>query len=241
MYARGGVLAAGIGTAYSPYSNSYSRCGNITITSGITALKAYTTRDSNGDWSGIIGLGSVSSEAKRDINTCGEVSLSFKRKNVGDKEGFATLVSTDSERAFALRNELTGNGLDLTLDKADLEEDVTSYFLLSMLKIKLCHDFTISNNKMILDIHESEEREEVTSGTTLFLLLNTVAYITLAKEYGFITDQLDINRHVEQTKRMLSNFPHSIGYESAMGELDHLIDNADNLADSYLMSNQYKL
>lgn len=158
-----------------------------------------------------------------------------------DKEGFATLVSTDSERAFALRNELTGNGLDLTLDKADLEEDVTSYFLLSMLKIKLCHDFTISNNKMILDIHESEEREEVTSGTTLFLLLNTVAYITLAKEYGFITDQLDINRHVEQTKRMLSNFPHSIGYENAMGELDHLIDNADNLADSYLMSNQYKL
>ena len=158
-----------------------------------------------------------------------------------DKEGFATLVSVNSGRAFALRNELTGNGLELTLDQADLEEDVTSYFLLSLLKMDLCHDFTTANNKTVMDIYESEEKETDISGTTLFLLLNTIAYISLAKEYGFIADQLDINRHVEQTKRVLSNYPNTIGYESAMGELDHLIDNADNLADSYLMSNQYKL
>ncbi len=158
-----------------------------------------------------------------------------------DKEGFAALVSNDSERAFALRNELTGNGLELTLDSEDLEVDITSYYLLSMLKMKLCHDFTMANNKLIKDLYESEEREEVTSGTTLFLLLNTTAYISLAKEYGFIPDQLSIEPLVKQTKNVLNYFPRSIGYEEAMGELDHLIDNADNLAESYLMNNQYKL
>ena len=158
-----------------------------------------------------------------------------------DKEGFATLVSQNTARAFSLRNELTGNGLELTLDREDLEFDITSYYLLSLLRMDLTHDFTMANNKLIKDIFESEEREEVTSGTLLFLLLNTTAYISLAKEYGFITDQLTIEPLKEQTKKLLSNFPRSIGYENAMGELDHLIDNADNLADSYLMSNQYKL
>ena len=158
-----------------------------------------------------------------------------------DKEGFATLVSTDSERAFALRNELTGNGLELTLDRDDLEEDTTRFFLLSMLKMKLCHDYTSANNKIAMDIYECKEEKEVTSGSLLFLLLNTTAYISLAKEYGFTAEQLEIEPLKNETKKVLKLFPHAKGQENALGEVDHLLENAENLADSYLMNNQYKL
>ena len=39
-----------------------------------------------------------------------------------------------------------------------------------------------------MDIYECKEKKEVTSGSLLFLLLNTTAYISLAKEYGFTVE-----------------------------------------------------
>ena len=160
--------------------------------------------------------------------------------NIGDiyhnKYKFADLVSNDSGRVFALRNHLTNKDLDLDFNKDNMDITDSRALLLSWIKMRLIHDYTLTNIEMIKDIDAAKGKKDAVSGILLFHLLNTAAYISVMKELGFNMEELDLAHLAKTTNKALISFSEEEVYnrEEYVDEVNHLIENAERIADKYL-------
>ena len=157
---------------------------------------------------------------------------------VGDtthnKEQFVDMVVLDAERIFALRNELTGRSLDFNFDKEELNIRNFRAFLIAMLKIRLCGNYTIVNIEMGKQTDEAKGQKDTMSGALLFQLLNTATFISLAKEYGYTTEDLKLDSSIDAVRKAVMYFPDAQGFVESVSEVDNLVENADSLANRFL-------
>ena len=157
---------------------------------------------------------------------------------VGDtthnKEQFAEMVALDSERTFALRNELSGRPLDFSFDKDELDIQDFRKFLITSMKSRLYTDYANVNIEMGVAMDEAKGEKESTSGALLFHLLNTAVFISVAKEYGYNAEDLDLNGLADSVRSGLMFYPNAKGFVEAMSEVDHLPENAESLANRFL-------
>ena len=147
---------------------------------------------------------------------------------------FADLVTYDSRRVFALRNELTNRDLGLDFEKDNLYLTDNRAYLLAMVKMRLVHDYTLANIRMIKDLDDAAGKKDATSGTLLFHLLNTAAFISVMKELGYTMDELKTEDMVRATTEAIANYPEVYNKEESILEASKLIENAEKLADQYL-------
>ena len=156
-----------------------------------------------------------------------------------NKEKYATIVSSDSERTFALRNELTGRDLGLSFDKEDIDLVDNRQYLIAMIKVRLNHDIIFTNLGMIIGIDKNENnKDKEISGTLLFQLLNLAAFISVIKEYGYSVEELGLEELVKPIKKLLNDYKDQFQIGEYNDELDHLIENADKLADRFIAQKQ---
>ena len=156
-----------------------------------------------------------------------------------NKEKYATIVSSDSERTFALRNELTGRDLGLSFDKEDIDLIDNRQYLIAMIKVRLNHDIIFTNLGMIIGIDKNENnKDKEISGTLLFQLLNLAAFISVIKEYGYSVEELGLEELVKPIKKLLNDYKDQFQIGEYNDELDHLIENADKLADRFIAQKQ---
>ena len=157
---------------------------------------------------------------------------------VGDtthnKEQFVDMVVLDTERVFALRNELTGRSLDFSFDKEELNIRNFRAFLIAMLKIRLCGNYTMVNIEMGKQTDEAKGQKDTMSGALLFQLLNTATFISLAKEYGYTTEDLKLDSLIDAVRKAVMYFPDAQGFVESVSEVDNLVENADSLANRFL-------
>lgn len=156
-----------------------------------------------------------------------------------NKEKFATIVSSDSERTFALRNELTGRDLGLSFNKEDMDLVDNRQYLIAMIKVRLNHDIIFTNLGMIIGIDKNENnKDKEISGTLLFQLLNLASFISVIKEYGYSVEELGLEELVKPIKKLLNDYKDQFQIGDYNDELDHLVENADKLADRFIAQKQ---
>lgn len=157
---------------------------------------------------------------------------------VGDtthnKEQFVDMVVLDTERVFVLRNELTGRSLDFSFDKEELNIRNFRAFLIAMLKIRLCGNYTMVNIEMGKQTDEAKGQKDTMSGALLFQLLNTATFISLAKEYGYTTEDLKLDSSIDAVRKAVMYFPDAQGFVESVSEVDNLVENANSLANRFL-------
>ena len=134
-------------------------------------------------------------------------------------EQFAGILTQDSDRLFVFRRELMGKTLELTPDEAWLDDKINRAKLIAIMKTNLLGEYTRCDIQMIKELYD-HNNAEAASGIILYDLLNTAAYISVAKEHGYEEKELDIENMTENSKKAVKHFPRALGYEDIMSELD---------------------
>ena len=98
------------------------------------------------------------------------------------------------------------------------------------MKMRLAGEFWRGNIRMISELYDNEEDFSDVSGVLLFDLINTATFISLAKEYGFEEQDLDVEGLIDRVKNSINFFPTIEGYDSTISELDNMKYNASVLA-----------
>lgn len=140
--------------------------------------------------------------------------------NTHNVEQFADILTQDSDRLFVFRRELMGKTLELTPDETWLNDSMNRAKLIAIMKTNLLGEYTRGDIQMIKDLYDSNSKTEAASGIILYDVLNTAAYISVAKEHGYEESDLDIENMTENSKKAVRNFPRAVGYEDIMSELD---------------------
>ena len=144
-------------------------------------------------------------------------------------EQFVEIATHDSSRLFAFRNEIVGIKTGLELDEECLKGN-NRKLLISSMKMRLAGEFWRGNIRMISELYDNEEDFSDVSGVLLFDLINTATFISLAKEYGFEEQDLDVEGLIDRVKNSINFFPTIEGYDSTISELDNMKYNASVLA-----------
>lgn len=144
-------------------------------------------------------------------------------------EQFVEIATHDSTRLFAFRNEIVGIKTGLELDEECLKGN-NRKLLISSMKMRLAGEFWRGNIRMISELYDNEEDFSDVSGVLLFDLINTATFISLAKEYGFEEQDLDVEGLIDRVKNSINFFPTIEGYDSTISELDNMKYNASVLA-----------
>lgn len=155
---------------------------------------------------------------------------------VHDRELFSRLVSMDGERLFALRNILTDKEIELDFDKEDLNIVGNRSDLMTTLHMRLARDYLLAN--IILISEASIDLKKAFTGTMLFHLLNTSAFLSVAKEYGFSTEELDLETIIKSARIAVECYEDDSkttknDYLSYVNEVETLIENADNISTKF--------
>ena len=154
-----------------------------------------------------------------------------------DKEFLTRLITMDSERLFALRNILADKELGLDFDREDLDIPDVRDFMVSFFKLRLAHDYFLSN--IILINEMNTDSNKALSTAMLFHTLNTSAFLSVAKEYGCTIEQLDLENVVNSARIAVNSFSDdsevvkSEDYLNATIEVEGIISTANNIADSF--------
>ena len=144
-------------------------------------------------------------------------------------EQFVEIATHDSTRLFAFRNEIVGIKTGLELDEECLKGN-NRKLLISSMKMRLAGEFWRGNIRMISELYDNEEDFSDVSGVLLFDLINTATFISLAKEYGFEEQDLDVEGLIDRVKNSINFFPTIEGYDSTISELGNMKYNASVLA-----------
>ena len=153
------------------------------------------------------------------------------------KEQLVDIITMDGERMFALRDVLSDKEMGLNFDKEVVDITDNIPFLVTLLNMRLCHDCTMANIRLIKEI--SEENKDALSGTLLFHVLNTASFLSFIKEHDCPIDQLDLNHTANSIRKLINDYKDDneisvpIDFPETLNEIDNIIANADFLSTKF--------
>ena len=130
--------------------------------------------------------------------------------------------------------------LGLDFDREDLGIPDVRDFMVSFFKLRLAHDYFLSN--IILINEMNTDSNKALSTAMLFHTLNTSAFLSVAKEYGCTIEQLDLENVVNSARIAVNSFSDdsevvkSEDYLNATIEVEGIISAANNIADDLILS-----
>lgn len=154
-----------------------------------------------------------------------------------NKEQFVETMLMDGERMFAFRGILTDKEIEIDLNKEDLDILDSRALLMSLSLMRLCHDYTMANIRLIKEM--SEGNSDALSGTMLFHALNTAAFLSIAKEYELPLNQFDLDHINDSIVKLMNDYKEDDSikktdyFSDAVSESNKLLEIADCLSNAF--------